>query len=299
MYFFDSSTYTTIDLTTMDSVKRLFSVPDSWEIKAVNPASNLVLAFINRQKSKFDSCIVFAGVWSMETGECLKTFPAGAHSWMDYPVADMEGMFLPDGNHVIIKGGGGYNYDTIGMALFDLTSGKKAFDYPIVKGVPDCALTPDATELLVGMDAYGIYCFDALSGSLLRFYRTPYTRVPFLSAAFPMNPAHPRQFIAGNKIWELPAALSVHPALQKTERAPMRVLSATPQRLLLSLPARATQATLKIYQSNGRMIAQSAPGPGDFPTFSLALPGLAPGLYLYRFDAVEKALCGRGVFMVP
>jgi WD40 repeat protein len=297
--FFDTSICTMVDLAALDSVKKQFAVPDSWSVTTVFPQANLVCAFKKTQKTQFDSIYSTAGIWNMETGALINQFIVSKNGWLDDKLPEINVQFLPDGQHLVVNTDGIYGHDSISLSLFHIATGRKLFDYGITRCQPDFSLTPDGKQLLAGVAGKGVYCFDALTGKLQRFYKNNYGTAGFGTAAFSFNPTRPRQFLAGITIWELPELLPVLHIQKKEVASSVRILSATSKRLRFTMPSKSIAATMKIFEPNGRMVVQTTLLSGGSLDQSIDFKGLAHGVYMYCFETIGMPLTNRGIFMVP
>jgi len=300
IYLFDSTTWKSIDLTTLDSTKKQFSLPDGWTAGVVHRQTNLVFASLQQQKSQFDTVFYRAGIWNLETGVCINQFLTAAHSWMDHGPIGIDAAFLPDGNTIVISDAG-YTYDTSGVALFDIHSGKRLLSYPYARGNLDFSLTPDGKQLIVGAPAQnpGVFCFDATSGGLQRVYTTNYSLAALHSNPFPLNPVQQRQFIFGNKTGELPPVTAVVVKHKKGGHDALRILSVTKKNVTFILPDTYRDAALSIYLLNGRLVARTVLLHGTPQKQSIPLPGLSQGVYTYRVRNSDHTWDAKGKFVVP
>jgi WD40 repeat protein/serine/threonine protein kinase len=81
-------------------------------------------------------------LWDLETGELIQTLnhdELGAPAWM------WDGLFLPDGVHMLTVGGGG-------VYLWNWQSGALIWSYDEGAGTQDVALSPDGRTFVVGLD---------------------------------------------------------------------------------------------------------------------------------------------------
>jgi WD40 repeat protein len=302
IYQFDTTSCKIIDLSTLDSTVKPFVLPAEWLPVTIQQETGIMCAFSQKQKGTFDTAFFYAGVWNLETGVCNYQFLTGAHSWMDSGSGFSHAAFLPDGNGIVIGEGGAYAYDTTSVALFDIPTGKRLLKYPYVRGGGlNCSLTPDGKQLIVGMQDErhpGIYCFDARSGGLQRFFKTGYRRIRD-TQPFTFNPVQPRQFLSDSKVWELPPVTAVSVPPQKGVHAALRILAVSQKRVSFMLPNTYHDATVSIYTLNGRMIAQAVLPRGFSRQQSISLPGLSQGVYAYRVGNSDHSLCAEGKFLLP
>jgi WD40 repeat protein len=302
LFILDTASYKIVDVATGDSVASPFKLPDGWTIKAVQTETKLLCAFSTKQKSSQDSIIDWAGIWNLETGQCVNQFIVSNHPWF-YKDKIMRALFLPDGQHMVVHAGEVSFWNDL-VALFDVRTGAKLFNYPAGSGVFGISLTPDGKQLLVGsnnlsMNVQGIYCFDAAKGTFQRLYKTNYSPGDQGESMISFNPKNPRQFICGDKIWELPEALPVLQNQKTDFQGAFRILSASSKRISFSMPYKNVAASIKIYQPNGRKVMQAFFFPGGYSRQAIVLPNLARGVYMYRFEAAVKSLCSQGIFLIP
>jgi WD40 repeat protein len=303
VYLFYPSSYTILDVYTLDTVTKAFNLPSEWEALAVHPQKNLVCAYKKTQKDQFSDVNVTVGIWDLGSDSSMVQFGITSYDWIDHDEVHLVAEFTPDGAHLILQTNGHYYGGADDISLYNVQTGAREVSYPVTKPLK-FACTPDGKMLLVGSSG-GMYCFNAGTGKLLRFYDAPLPEtyslvyVGYVSSAFSFNPANPRQFITGNTIWELPMAIPVKNQVVKDAKTSFRVFVASTNRVSIIMPAENLEADFTLYQLDGREIVRcSLPKSGQSHR-SLALPGLAHGMYLYRFETAGNAFRAQGSLLMP
>jgi WD40 repeat protein len=299
IFILSEGSSTILDVASGDSVVRPFTLPSGWTIKAVQTETGTLCAMSSKQVNPQDTVFDWAGIWDLESGQCINQFVVSTHRWIDRETYIMKALFLPSGDRIVVCAGGCYGSWNDGVFLFDVRSGAKVLTYHIPSGIFGISLTPDGRQLLVGNSDRGISCLDAANGRFQRYYSTIYHRGEQGESMFAFNPKNPRQFISGNNIWELPDLLPVAHDQAAGPPAPFRTVRAFKNRITIDLPATAAAATFEINLTNGRSVVKAMVRPGLPSHRSIPVPDLARGVYMYRISAKGGGLDLRGMLLIP
>lgn len=302
LYAFSSNSYMVLNVNSLDTIVRPLSMPVDWEILAVHPQKNLACAIKKEQKSQFDNIVITAGIWNLNTDTCTIQFWVTSFEWLSPNTGHLIAEFMPDGEHIIFQSDGHFSAESNTIAKYNVKTGTLERTYP-VNGSMNFALTPDGKMLLAGIrssDKYrGMYCFDASTGDLLRYYNAPFNGTEYFSSPFSFNPVNPRQFINITAIWELPWAIPVNKPVSFEPNVSFRVLKVKTNRMFCIMPATNAEASISLYRLDGRMVRQFRLMKNSASLRSIDLHGLAPGLYMYHFSTVGNIFHGEGSFLIP
>lgn len=288
--FTDTSSIFTVDCSTLDSSAHQISLPAAWRIKSVDTETGRICAFSAVQESPSDSMIYTAGVWDIASGERIHQFVTSRSKGSDKYLDGINAQFLPDGVHVIVTIPGCFDTDSVSAALFDVRTGKRLFTYAGAKNGCETALSPDGKQLLACVDDIGIYCYDALTGTVQRFFKTSCRYHYFHSSPFSFNPSNPRQFIAGQNIWELPEPLAVAAVADKIKQTTIRITSLSRKGITFSSLPQNTPLRMQIIRVDGRVIMQKSLPPALGKNGYIVLDGMSDGTVIVRVDTNGKTM---------
>lgn len=290
LLLFDTSTYTVVDCGTFESTTKHHTLPSGWIVSTVSTTSGLIGAFCATRKSPADSMVYTAGIWDMTTGECINQFIINRSSPYNNSFNRIPAQLLPDGRHLVVRTQGYSDTDSNALFQFDITTGERVLKYPGSQGGCDMMLTPDGKQLIAGVEDKGIYCYDALTGTLQRLFTTPYSYSYFRTSPFSFNPSNPKQFISWRTIWELPEPLAAAAAVDKKIQMPAKITSLSRKGIAFSSLPQNTPLRIQIIRPDGRVIMQRKLQPVACSNRHVALSGISDGMVIVRIDGNGKTL---------